>query len=122
MNFKGRDNQWKTFLLIMISSFLFGMIIEDQINFPTWGVLGIELGIYLILFVCNRLIIAFTPLKKIERKIRKRPYQYQQLNIFFDEYIPETKKKYPQKIYKYIALDDISDPEREIFNSHSSLE
>ncbi len=122
MHFKDYNNQWEIFLFTVVASFIAGITVEDRFNFPTWGVILIGLGTYVLFCIIHYVIVRFTPLKKIQRKIQKQPYKHQQLKIFFDEYIPKTKEKYPKTIYKYIALDDISDSEREIFNSHSSLE
>lgn len=92
MNFKNHTNEILSMLFLILSSFLSGMTLEDKFNLPEYVVLIIGIGVYILSYIIYRLRISFNPLRRIERKIRKLAYKHQQLKMFFDEYIPETKK------------------------------
>lgn len=121
MHFEREKNECLHLLLFGVASFVAGMTLEDIINLNKHIVTLIGIGMYILIYVIYRLRIELNPLRKIERKIHKQPYKHQQLKMFFDEYIPETKKTYPKTIYKYVYLDDISGAEKETLNSFSNL-
>lgn len=112
-------NNW-LILLLMIASFNSGLIFNDMIDLPEKIVINIIVTIYIVAYLIHKLIIRFSPLRRIEKKIKKQPCKHHQLKLFFEEYIPETKKRYPKKIYKYISLFDFKDCEYNVYNSLSS--
>lgn len=113
MHFKNNNKSdfWIT-LLLATGFFISGMTIEDMYNLPEHVVTFIGIGVYILAYVIYRLIIRLNPLRRIERKIHKLPYKHQQIEMFFEKYIPETRKTFPKIIYKYVYLSDASEAER----------
>lgn len=120
MHFKNNHGYFWYNTLMLIMLLMYGVIIEDMINLPQYIIDILPLAVCIIAYIVYRLIVGFSPFRRIERKIRKQPYEYQKLKIFFEEYIPATKKKYPQKIYKYISLFEHEECEYNVCNLYTS--
>ena len=112
MHFEREKNEFLRLSFFGAASFVAGMTLEDMLNLNKYIVTFIGIGVYILAYLIYRLIIELNPLRKIERKIHKLPYKHQQLKTFFYEYIPETKKSYPKKIYKYVSLTTPTDEEK----------
>ena len=120
MHFENKnENNW-LIIWLMIASFNSGLIVNDMIGLPENNILNIVIIIYIVIYLIHRLMIRFSLLRRIEKKIKKQPYQHQKLKLFFEEYIPATKKKYPQKIYKYISLFELEECEYNVCNLYTS--
>lgn len=120
MFFKKSNNKLWYGLYFAATFFVAGMTLQSRLDLSKNMLLLIGLGILILAYTSHRLIVRFTPMKRIERKIRKTPHKHEQLKIFFEEYLPETKKNYPQTIYKYVSLTDINTSEKEMYNSFST--
>ena len=120
MHFNRNQNMFSIFLLWGIASFMLGVETQVAFNLPMHTVVLINVGIFVLFCIVHGLRIRLTPLRWIEHKIHKLPHTHQKLKMFFDEYIPETRKTYPQTIYKYVYLDDISQSEKDKFNLFST--
>ena len=112
MHFKNKNTEFFIILFFGAVSFVAGMNLEDMLNLPEYAIMLIGIGLYILVYGIYRLRIRLNPLRRIERKIHKLPYKHQQIEMFFDEYIPETRKTFPKTIYKYVYLSDASEAER----------
>ena len=112
MHFENKNTEFFIILFFGSASFVAGMTLEDMLNLPEYAIMLIGLGLYILAYVIYRLRIRLNPLRRIERKIHKLPYKHQQIEMFFDEYIPETRKAFPKTIYKYVYLSDINEAEK----------
>ena len=112
MHFKNKNTEFFIILFFGAVSFVAGMNLEDMLNLPEYAIMLIGIGLYILAYGIYRLRIRLNPLRRIERKIHKLPYKHQQIEMFFDEYIPETRKTFPKTIYKYVYLSDASEAER----------
>ncbi len=112
MHFKNKNTEFFIILFFGAVSFVAGMNLEDMLNLPEYAIMLIGIGLYILAYGIYRLRISLNPLMRIERKIHKLPYKHQQIEMFFDEYIPETRKTFPKTIYKYVYLSDASEAER----------
>ena len=116
MRFKNNTNMWGDIFLLALTSFFLGMILESNIKTPELTIILIEFCVLALVIVINQLRIRFDPskrTKRIEKRISKQTHLHQKLKLFFEDYVPETRKSFPKKIYKYISLDKIDELEKE---------
>lgn len=112
MHFKNKNTEFFIILFFGAVSFVAGMTLEDMLNLPEYAIMLIGLGLCILAYGIHKLRIRLNPLRRIEQKIHKLSYKHQQIEMFFDEYIPETRKTFPKTIYKYVYLSDASEAER----------
>ena len=114
MHFK--KNKWFTPLTIFFCFALYfcsGISFATIHNIPDWVAMIIFYGIILVGIIIYILVINFTPLKRIQRKIKKQENPYSKISIFINEYLPESKKRMPRTIYKYVSLFNQDEKDRE---------
>lgn len=120
MKFKNNQSIFWYMLFLVVISIIAGMLLENKLKLPEYAIMLINIGLYISAYAIYRIRIRFNSIRRIERQISKLPYKHQQLKLYFEKYIPETRKKYPKLIYKYVHLNDGDPLEREILNSFSS--